>query len=115
MELEAEVARLRAELDRVRAEAREAVESPTVSTGASWCPVARWWCPRPPGRAPPAVPGTQTEEVPMAIDPNRWTIKTQEAFAAAVERARPPITPRSPPTTCWPPSSPSPTARRSRS
>ena len=24
----------------------------------------------------------------MAIDPNRWTLKTQEAFSAAVENAR---------------------------
>ena len=33
----------------------------------------------------------------MALDPNKWTIKTQEAFAAAVERAKqlsnPEITP----------------------
>ena len=42
----------------------------------------------------------------MALDPNRWTLKTQEAFNAGRrggQGAR--ATPRSPPTTCWPPCS----------
>ena len=43
----------------------------------------------------------------MALDPNRWTHKTQEAFAAALDRAkREQPTPRSPPTTCSRPCSP---------
>jgi ATP-dependent Clp protease ATP-binding subunit ClpB len=41
----------------------------------------------------------------MAIDPNRWTVKTQEAFNAAVERARTANHPEVGPTTssprCW--------------
>ena len=36
----------------------------------------------------------------MALDPNRWTIKTQEAFTQAMEAARPTPTRRSRPTTC---------------
>ena len=36
----------------------------------------------------------------MALDPNRWTLKTQEAFNAAVELARAPAIPRSRPPTC---------------
>ena len=36
----------------------------------------------------------------MALDPNRWTLKTQEAFNAAVDAAKARPTPRSPPTTC---------------
>ena len=47
----------------------------------------------------------------MAIDPNRWTLKTQEALRRRRRAAPAPrTTPRSPPTTCWPPCSASPTA-----
>ena len=38
----------------------------------------------------------------MALDPNRWTLKVQDAFSSAVEAAKQARTPRSPPTTCWP-------------
>ena len=37
----------------------------------------------------------------MAIDPKKWTVKTQEAFAAAIDQAKAhSATPSSPPTTC---------------
>ena len=45
----------------------------------------------------------------MRINPDRWTHKTQEAFSAAVERARAAHNAESPPSTCWPRCSTSPT------
>ena len=41
----------------------------------------------------------------MAINPNRWTVKTQEAVQSALELAPPATTPRSPPTTSCSPCS----------
>ena len=46
----------------------------------------------------------------MAIDPNRWTVKTQEAWAAAADMARTGDHAEITPTICWPPWWPSPTA-----
>ena len=84
MELEAEVARLRHELEATRAEAREAVAVTHRQYRRELVPLSQLPVPTRTTRRPP----TETEEVPMTINPERWTLKTQEAFASAVERAR---------------------------
>ena len=37
----------------------------------------------------------------MALDPNRWTLKVQDAFSSAVEAAKQASNPEVTPTTCW--------------
>ena len=84
MELEAEVARLRAELATVKEEARQAVAAhPSAVPPGPGAGV-----PGGGGRPPAGSGGSPERSDRMTIDPNRWTVKTQEAFNAAVERAK---------------------------
>src|SRR5580692_2881165 len=57
---------------------------PTASTGGTWCRCARPWCGGAAGR-PTRRCGERGS--PVALDQERWTLKTQEAVRGAVERA----------------------------
>ncbi len=84
MEFEAEVARLRKELAATRAEAKEAVALAHAKYRRELVPLKQFPVPvRPARRAAP-----RTRRSPMSLNPDRWTLKTQEALSSAVERAR---------------------------
>ena len=38
----------------------------------------------------------------MALDPKKWTLKTQEAMAAAIDQAKANSNPELTPDHCWP-------------